>query len=170
MPFTYRTEQLVPYPVAQVFAFFADPANLPRLMPPWQDARIDASFLLPPPGAPACMAGPGSEITLSFRPFPAAPFRLSWDAEITEFVLNSHFTDRQVCGPFASWNHTHRVLPAEADGSSTRIFDEVVYEPPMGPLGRLANMLFLRSQLHSTFAYRQQRVAVLLSQHSTAAV
>src|SRR3954451_16784048 len=41
MRFSFTSEQWVPFPLARVFAFFADPLNLPRLMPAWQDARID---------------------------------------------------------------------------------------------------------------------------------
>ena len=37
----FQAEQWVPYPIEQVFAFFSDPANLPRILPPGQRARID---------------------------------------------------------------------------------------------------------------------------------
>ena len=47
MRHTYITSQWLPYPLPRVFAFFANPANLPRLMPAWQGARIDAISLVP---------------------------------------------------------------------------------------------------------------------------
>ena len=37
----FAAEQWLPYPVELVFAFFANPQNLPRLMPAWQKARIE---------------------------------------------------------------------------------------------------------------------------------
>ncbi len=40
MRHTFQTEQWLPFPVELVFAFFAYPENLPRLMPAWQKARI----------------------------------------------------------------------------------------------------------------------------------
>ncbi len=73
----FRTEQWLPYPVEQVFAFFADPQNLPRLMPAWQRARIEsAALILPPPpphpfpGSERIQAGSGSRMRLTIRPFP----------------------------------------------------------------------------------------------------
>ena len=36
MHHTFTSEQWLPYPVEPVFAFFANPENLPRLMPKWQ--------------------------------------------------------------------------------------------------------------------------------------
>lgn len=168
MGFTYQTEQWVPYPAESVFAFFANPDNLPALMPKWQQARIERASIVAPERAvgKAPMAGVGSRITLSFRPFPGSPFRIRWEAEITEFVLNSYFIDHQVKGPFGFWNHTHRIRSVDRAGINiTVIVDQVEYEPPMGLLGRIANSLFLRAQLERTFTYRQGRIAELLPQY-----
>lgn len=89
MKCTFQSEQWVPYPVEAVFAFFADPRNLPALMPNWQNARLEHASIVAPSrsGAEAEMAGIGSRITLSFRPLPGIPFRVRWEAEITDFVL-----------------------------------------------------------------------------------
>ena len=40
---SYRLEfgQWVPYPLEEVFLFFADPRNLPRIMPPATGTRIE---------------------------------------------------------------------------------------------------------------------------------
>ncbi len=43
----FRTTQWLPYPVELVFAFFANPANLPKTPPDWQQARIDEIELTP---------------------------------------------------------------------------------------------------------------------------
>jgi ligand-binding SRPBCC domain-containing protein len=162
MSFTYRTEQWLPYPLPAVFAFLANPGNLPRLMPAWQQARIDKALIVPPvhPAAlsprATIAAGTGTQLTLSFRPFPHAPFRVTWEAEISEFVWNDHFCDRQGHGPFAVWSHRHSVRPSSADGASgTYVADHVEYELPFGPLGRLAHSLWLREQIERSFAYRQ---------------
>lgn len=165
MDSVFQTEQWLPYPVEAVFAFFANPENLPALMPPWQKARIeDATIVAPDPGSRNLpMAGIGSRITLSFVPFPLAPFRVRWQARITEFALNSQFADEQVAGPFAYWRHTHRIRSVDRGGIDiTVIADHVEYTPPMGMLGRIADRLFLRKQLERTFAYRQARIAELL--------
>jgi len=163
MDSAFQTEQWLPYPVEAVFAFFANPENLPALMPPWQKARIEEASIVPPGSHKTPMAGTGSRITLSFVPFPGAPFRVRWQANITEFVLNSHFTDEQVEGPFAYWRHTHRIRSVDRAGIDiTIIADQVEYTPPMGMLGRIADRLFLRKQLERTFEYRQARIAELM--------
>src|ERR1700710_2184838 len=101
---TYQTEQWLPYPIELVFAFFANPENLPRLMPPWQKARIEeASFVPPPPlpGTPrpkSIAAGTGTRLPLSFRPFPYSPIRVPWEAEISDFAWNNRFCDTQLRG------------------------------------------------------------------------
>jgi ligand-binding SRPBCC domain-containing protein len=109
-------------------------------------------------------AGAGTHLTLSFRPFPLSPIRATWEAEITEFAWNDHFCDRQLRGPFAYWNHCHRVAAASRNGiAGTAIVDHIDYELPFGAIGALANRLILRRQLASTFAYRQQQLARLLA-------
>ena len=116
MRHTFEAEQWLPYPIEVVFAFFANPENLPRLMPGWQKARIEEATFAPPPPRPTgvpvvrgVFAGQGTRMTISFRPFPFSPIRVPWDAEIDQFVWNDHFCDTQLRGPFAFWHHCHRV-------------------------------------------------------------
>ncbi len=170
MRFSYHTEQLLPYPVEQVFAFFADSDNLPLLMPAWQQARIEQQSLIPPParlsptGLGTRIAGAGSHITLSFRPFPFSPFRIQWEAEIAEFVWNQHFCDVQLRGPFAYWNHCHCIRRVTQPGEdATLIADDVEYEIPFGIAGEIAHRLFMRRQIAGTFAYRQVQLARMLA-------
>jgi len=173
MPQTMHTNQWVPFPVELVFAFFANPGNLPHLMPKWQQARVESSRLIAPPPRPVAAdpalryqsqaAGEGSEMVISFRPVPRLPFRVSWIAKITEFVWNDHFCDTQLKGPFESWNHCHRITGETRDGvNGTLVMDEVEFAMPMGPLGRVAHGLFVRRQMESTFAYRQRRLEEIL--------
>jgi ligand-binding SRPBCC domain-containing protein len=178
MPEILRTSQWTPYPVELVFAFFANPGNLPHLMPKWQQARVESSRLVAPPTRPLALdpslrfqspaAGVGSEIEISFRPIRRLGFRVAWLASITEFAWNSHFCDEQVKGPFASWKHRHEIVsesrPADAGQTirGTLISDEVEYALPLGPLGSIANNLFVRRQMEATFAYRQHRLEEIL--------
>ncbi|HMF54456.1 MAG TPA: SRPBCC family protein [Edaphobacter sp.] len=168
----FQSEQWVPFPIEHVFLFFADPENLPRLMPRWQRARIEKMTLVPPPSASAAdplLAGAGSRITLSFRAFPFPPIRLRWTAEIADFVWNDHFSDLQTRGPFAYWLHRHTVESATREDPSGRflqgtlIRDDVTYQIPFEPLGGIAAP-FMKGQLHSIFAYRQTQAMNLLSE------
>src|SRR6185436_16561566 len=61
-------------------------------------------------------------------------------SRITAMDRPRTFTDEQVKGPCASFAHRHEFV-AEAGG--TRIVDDWTYVPPLGPIGRLADALFL---------------------------
>ena len=168
MRFRFHTGQHLPYPVETVFVFFADPANLPRLMPTWQRARIDhAAFIAPPPppapfpGSDHITAGDGTRLTITIRPIPFSPIRLPWDALIEDFRWLHGFCDIQLRGPFKYWRHCHTV---QSTRNGTLLRDAVDYELPLGPLGNLANTLFVRHQLAATFRYRQRRTLELLAQ------
>jgi ligand-binding SRPBCC domain-containing protein len=171
----FQSEQWLPFPVELVFAFFANPTNLPRLMPAWQQARMEkTSFVQPPPspnpthGFAPLAAGAGTRLTFNFRPFPFSPIRLRWEGEIDSFVWNHHFSDIQLRGPFAHWHHTHTVVPETRPIESgiatpgTLLRDEVQYQLPLGKLGDLVHPLIVR-QLRQTFAYRHRRTRKLLS-------
>jgi len=168
-----HSSQWTPFPVELVFAFFANPGNLPHLMPPWRRANVESSRFIAPPPRPLAAdparrfqspaAGVGSEMVIGFRLIPGVSLRIGWLARIVEFEWNSHFCDEQVRGPFASWRHCHRVASETRDGvEGTLISDEVKYRLPLGPLGSVANRLFVRRQMESAFAYRQKRLDEIL--------
>jgi ligand-binding SRPBCC domain-containing protein len=157
----------VPIPIERVFLFFANPSNLPRLMPPETDTRIDKLQLVPPPYPPAPnrLAGVGSEIYTSFRVIPGLPFRTTWVARITEFEWNHHFADIQAKGPFRTWYHRHEFTSESRDGvSGTLVRDQIDYSVGFGRLGVATNHLFVTRQLHQTFHHRQQTLPSLLAE------
>jgi len=164
-------EQWVPAPLERVFLFFANPDNLPQIMPPQTGTRLVGMKLAPPPGITESatirqrepLAGAGSEITTSFRMVPFLPFRAQWTALITEFEWNHHFADIQKRGPFRSFQHRHE-LTEETRGQvrGTVVRDVIEYEVGFGWLGELARKLFIDRQLQRTFEYRQQAQEKLL--------
>lgn len=169
----FQTEHAVPFPVELVFGFLTCPSNMPHLMPRWQQVRIESVHLVPPLPAPppsdpelrfqTISAGKGSEITISFRPFPLLPIRMFWDARIVDFVWNKYFTDEQQQGPFRSWCHRHEVYEENRQGSVITIVRDVVdYQLPMGKLGDLANNTFFSGQLEALFRYRKERLDAIL--------
>jgi len=168
----FETSQWVPYPVEMVFAFFACPSNLPHLMPPRLETRIEDARIQPPPPRPvpkdperrfkSVAAGKGSEILISFFPIPWAPKRLSWMARITEFKWNSHFCDEQVRGPFIVFRHRHGFQFEVRDGrQGTLVSDAIEFELPAW-LGRLGVAL-VRRRLAKMFEYRQKRLPEILA-------
>lgn len=168
----FHADQWLPYPKDLVFAFFANPENLPRLMPKWQKARIEEAVFAPPPPRPTdtvrypgMAAGSGTRLTISGRPFPLSPLRLPWEALIEDFRWNEGFCDVQVRGPFAYWRHCHSVVakPLESGQAGTVVNDDVTYEPPLGKAGELANTLAIRRGMQMMFRYRQSRTVELLA-------
>jgi ligand-binding SRPBCC domain-containing protein len=94
---------------------------------------------------------------------PFSPIRLPWDALIENFRWLEGFCDVQLRGPFKSWRHCHTVRPKR---NGTLLRDEVNYELPFGPLGSLANSLFIRHQLTATFNFRHNRTLELLAKEN----
>jgi ligand-binding SRPBCC domain-containing protein len=160
----FETEQWVAAPLETVFRFFADPRNLSVISPPSSGARLKSLRLIPPtlPSVAGAerMAGTGSEIVVSFRLLPYFPVRGSWTARIIEFEWLEHFRDLQVSGPFESFDHTHSFRESTREGTlGTIIHDEVKYRVGVGPLGVIANGLFVRLMLRQMFAYRHAATA-----------
>lgn len=165
-------EQWVAVPIERVFLFFADPNNLPRIMPPGTGTELAELKLAPPPIRPAdqaampnrnSLAGVGSEIVTSFRLLTFLPIRARWTALITEFEWNHHFADIQKKGPFKHFKHCHE-FSAETrnDKSGTTVRDVIEYDPGFGVPGRLLQKLFIAPSLKKTFEYRQKMLEKLL--------
>ena len=168
----FVTAQWIPYRVELAFAFFANPNNLPLLMPDGMRMRIDELALAPTPpnpktansqtGQQEIATGAGTQMKISFRPVSYLPMRVSWVARITEFVWYSHFCDEQVRGPFAYFRHRHGMRPEIQQGrEGTQLTDEAEFALPFGILGHLGDKAVHR-QMKQMFAIRQKRVAAIL--------
>src|SRR4051794_7797926 len=140
--------QLVHRPRSEVFAFFSNAGNLEALTP----RSLKFQILTPQPIVMAAGAVIDYRIKLFGVPF-------NWRTEIVEFEPERRFVDVQLRGPYRYWRHEHTFR--EATGG-TLMSDRVEYELPWGPLGRVAQALFVRRNLDSIFAYRHERVEQLL--------
>jgi ligand-binding SRPBCC domain-containing protein len=169
----FESSHWVPYPVELVFAFFANPSNLPYMMPPEVQARVEDVRLQPPPPRPTAAdprrrfksvaAGIGSEMLISFYPIKLLPQRLSWTVRMVEFEWNSHFTDEQVRGPFAAFRHRHGIAAEFRDGvEGTKVSDSIQYAFPGGVFGNIAAGSVWR-QLVNSFEDRQKRLPEVLA-------
>jgi ligand-binding SRPBCC domain-containing protein len=162
-----RFEQWIPVPLERVFSFFAEPLNLPRLMPPELAAEIVTVQKVSPPSletAPSSTAaGVGTEISLSVRLLPFMPYRTRWVARIVEFEPNRHFVDVQAKGPFRRWRHRHEFESTEWDGKpGTLVRDDLEYDVGFGLVGDVVAGWLVARKVQSTFAARQQRLEELL--------
>jgi ligand-binding SRPBCC domain-containing protein len=134
-------------PRAEVFAFFADPANLARVSPPALRLRLLT------PGV-TLAAGAVLDFRIAWLGLP-----LRWRAYIREFDPPYRFVDVQVRGPWARWEHRHRFLD---EGGGTWVEDRVTYRLPLGPVGGAMHRALVQGQLRRAWAFRQARVAQLL--------
>ena len=134
-------------PRAEVFAFFADPANLARVSPPALRLRLLT------PGV-TLAAGAVLDFRIAWLGLP-----LRWRAYIREFDPPYRFVDVQVRGPWARWEHRHRFLD---EGGGTWVEDRVTYRLPLGPVGGAMHRALVQGQLRRAWAFRQARAAHLL--------
>lgn len=159
-----QAEHWIPVPLPRVFAFFADPHNLPRILPPSQGAKILKLNLVPPrfpegtrPAGLERMAGAGTEINFKFRAIPYVPIHERWTALITEFSFNEYFSDIQKQGPFKSWHHTHTFEAKTVDGrDGTIVGDEVEYEIGFGVVGRFLEAMIFQRMMSAIFKHRKK--------------
>lgn len=98
----------------------------------------------------------GDEVTWEARHL-GVQWRLT--ARVTRFEPPHRFVDEQVRGPFRSFTHTHEFVPTapSAPGgrnSTTRMIDTFRYAAPLGPLGRIAEALFLTRYLQRFLTLR----------------
>lgn len=74
-------------------------------------------------------------------------------ARITRFDRPHHFRDSMVEGAFARFDHDHFFEPSP---TGTRMRDVFDFAAPLGPLGRLAEVLFLRAYMERFLAERNR--------------
>lgn len=137
--------QTVPTPRDEVFEFFARPENLGRITPDWLDFRI----LTPSPVPMRQGAIIDYRIGLGGLP-------TRWRTIISTHEPPLRFVDEQLRGPYDFWHHTHEFEPVEG---GTLLIDRVIYDPPFGPLGRIAHGLLIRGQLMRIFTHRHRVIA-----------
>ena len=138
--------QIVSRPVEEVFAFFSQPENLEAVTPAWLRFRIVE--------APARLER-GSLLRYRLRLF-GVP--ISWRTAIVALGPPPGFADVQLSGPYRLWEHEHRF---SAVRGGTEVYDHVRYRIPLGPVGALAQRLFVGRWLDDIFDYRAERLREL---------
>lgn len=127
----------------EVWDFVSSPSNLKKITPEYMGFEITATGL-PDKIYPGLM--------ISYKVRPLLGIRMTWLTEITQVREPYYFVDEQRAGPYALWHHEHGLKTTE---KGVLLSDLVTYRPPGGPLGTLANRLFIQKQLEGIFLYRE---------------
>jgi ligand-binding SRPBCC domain-containing protein len=147
----YRLENktLLKGHMKQVWDYFSTPLNLNEITPDDMSFEILTDLI-------NVKMYPGLIINYRIRPFLNIPMR--WTTEITHCEINRYFVDEQRFGPYAFWHHQHHFQETKEGIEMT---DIVHYAIPFGPLGRLANSVYVAHKLKSIFDYREQKIATV---------
>jgi len=135
----------------QVFDWHARSGAFRRLTPPWMPVRLDRWDGIREGARAILRIGPG-------------PLSIRWVAEHHGVIEGRQFCDRQVQGPFARWDHTHRFEPTSSDES--RLVDHIEYALPGGRLGTVAAPYLVEPALRRQFAYRHRITRSDLALHT----
>lgn len=145
---TIRSRSWVGAPVDEVFAFFDDPANLSRLMPP--PVRIRLARMEPAPPQPGSI--------FEFR-YGLGPFERSWVVRLVERVEADRIVDETLSGPMSRFHHSHTFTPAH---HGTWIDDRVDFHVgPDGPVGAVVDLV-AGVVMRLTFVWRSVRQRQIL--------
>lgn len=141
---TFTTEQWLPTPIDDVFAFFADARNLEILTPPWLHFQILSEDL------DVVRQGMEIEYRIRWRWIP-----LRWLTEITDWQPPYRFVDTQRRGPYRQWIHEHTF---EEVHGGTLVKDEIDYAIPGWILEPLVHRWVVGPDVAKIFEYRQEQM------------
>jgi ligand-binding SRPBCC domain-containing protein len=92
--YEFKSEIWLPRRIEEVFAFFAQPANLNSITPRW------LSFRMVTPVPVEMRVGTSLDYRLRIRGFP-----VRWRSKITAWEPPHRFMDEQIRGPYRLWIH-----------------------------------------------------------------
>ena len=136
---THVERSIFPVSREQLFAWHERAGAFERLSPPWAPATV-----LSRTGG----IRDGDRVVLRA----GGPVSTTWEVEHRDFIAGSQFRDVLVRGPFAKWEHVHRM--EDAPGGTSVLHDEVDWELPAGSLGAFAAGPFAAREIARIFRYR----------------
>ena len=140
--YTLSARQELPIALNEAWSFFSDPRNLENITPPQLAFKITSLS--------EQQMYSGQIITYRVGILPGVVS--SWVTEIKAVEFQRFFVDEQRFGPYAMWHHEHSF--ERLKNGNTAMCDRVSYKIPLGSLGQLAHVLFVKKQLAHIFEYR----------------
>ncbi|MBD1373125.1 SRPBCC family protein [Hazenella sp. IB182357] len=135
----------IPVEMEDAWAFFSDIKSLYELTPAEMQLNLEIE------GTSA--VSEGKRFISQVNPLPL--LRVKWESEIVEVRERSYFIDRQVEGPFASWQHHHSFREVK---NGVEVTDEIDYQVPFGKLGIWTNEILIRKKIARLFDYRTEQL------------
>lgn len=138
-----KQEQRLPVSREEAWGFFSTPRNLDFITP--EDAGFEVTYLS------AERMYEGQIITYKAKVVPLVT--MTWVTEIKSVDEGVSFIDEQRFGPYRLWHHRHTFEEIEG---GVLMKDLVHYVMPLGWLGSLAHVLFVRRKLERIFDFRRK--------------
>jgi ligand-binding SRPBCC domain-containing protein len=135
----FESEIWLPRAREEIFAFFADAANLDAITPPWVRFRTIT------PGPIEMRVGMLIDHRLRIHGVP-----IRWRSKITAWEPPARFVDEQIRGPYRVWVHEH--LFEQRDGG-TVVRDRVRYA---APFDFFTDRFLVRPDVERIFRYRTE--------------
>lgn len=136
----------IPRPLDEVWTFFSRPENLNEVTPDGMSFQI-----LTPIQGKEMYAG----MIVQYNISPFLGIQMDWITEITHISDKAFFIDDQRVGPYSLWHHQHHF---KAVPGGTEMSDILHYQVPFGPIGTIANWLFVERQVDGIFTYRETAI------------
>ena len=143
-----KQSQTLPIDREVLWEFISVPQNLNKITPP------DMAFEIIGEPPEKTYAG----LLLEYRVKVPLLGWSTWLTEIKYVEEGVSFMDEQRVGPYKLWLHTHKL--EDVDGG-TRMTDDIRYLVPFGPIGLLANAVFVGRTLRRIFDYRRVKMEEL---------
>jgi len=148
----FRKVSRLPHAAGAVYDWHARRGAFNRLAPPW-----DAVVLVEHTGG----IEDGARAVLELR---IGPVPVTWVAEHRDNLPGRQFTDVQIEGPFARWEHSHRFDPI--DEGSSELEDRIEYALPLDSVHSALSHGLVESKLERAFAFRHRVTARDLGLHA----
>ncbi|NJO91752.1 MAG: SRPBCC family protein [Chloroflexia bacterium] len=143
--YTLEITQLLPVSIEKAWDFFSSPENLDILTPKEFGFKITSRLAL------KMYQGQIITYKIDILPF----IKTNWVTEITTVVENSYFIDEQRFGPYKMWHHEHFFVQK---GKQVEMTDKITFALPMGFLGKLSYLIFVKKRLMAIFNYLAKKV------------
>ena len=140
-----KTVQKIPVSIEEAWNFFSSPANLQAITPANMSFKIISNHQ-------------GEKMytgqVIEYKVCPILKIPMYWMTEITHVEELKYFIDVQRKGPYSLWHHQHHFKKIEG---GVEMIDIVHYKNPMGFIGEIGNILFVKNQLRKIFEFRFQK-------------